>query len=95
MAHKIVWTGPALRQFDELSEYISRTSELNAESVMRKIISAVRRLETFPMMGRRVPEENVDELREILVFNWRIVYFVSEYEIRILQIIHGAQRWRG
>jgi plasmid stabilization system protein ParE len=59
------------------------------------MIEAVRSLEIFPRLGRKVPEEDRDELREILVFGWRIIYEISEYDIDILDIVHGAQRWRG
>lgn len=46
-------------------------------------------------MGRRVPEYDIDEMREILVFKWRVVYHVSDYDVDVIEIIHGAQRWRG
>jgi addiction module RelE/StbE family toxin len=95
MAHKIIWSPEALRQLREISDYISAGSETHANATITKIVDAVRSLETFPRLGRKVPERDRDELREILVLNWRIVYEIAEYDIDILDIIHGAQRWRG
>ncbi len=95
MAHKIIWSPAALRQFTDLVEYVATDSETYAANVAAKIIAAVESLETFPFLGRRVPEFNQDDYREILVFNWRIIYRVSDYDIELTEIIHGAQRCRG
>ena len=95
MAHKIIWSPAALRQFKELTDHISIDSETYAANVTSKIIASVENLELFPLMGRRVPEYNQDDYREILVFSWRIVYRIFEYEIELVEIIHGAQRRRG
>jgi toxin ParE1/3/4 len=95
MAHKIIWSPGALRELREIAEYISIDSKTYAANVAAKIMSSVDNLELFPLMGRRVPEFNQDDFREILVLSWRIVYRISEYDIEIVEIIHGAQRWRG
>jgi plasmid stabilization system protein ParE len=94
MAHKIICSTPALQDLKQISDYISNTSVAYANSTTAKIVKAVRSLDMFPRMGRKVPEFDRDELREILVLRWRIVYEVSDYDIEILRIIHGAQRWR-
>ncbi len=95
MAHKIIWSPEALRELRQISDYISSGSEAHANTTITKIVEAVRSLETFPRLGRKVPEADRDELREILVLNWRIVYEISEYDIDVLDIVHGAHRWRG
>jgi toxin ParE1/3/4 len=95
MAYKIICSPDALRELKQISDYISADSETHANTTIAKMIDAVRSLETLPRLGRKVPEKDRDELREILVFGWRIIYEISEYDIDILDIVHGAQRWRG
>jgi addiction module RelE/StbE family toxin len=95
MAHKVIWSPTALSQLRQISDYISLTAESHANSVLTRIVDGTRSLEDFPLMGRRVPESVRDDLREILVIKWRIIYEVSQYDVCILQVIHGAQRWRG
>lgn len=95
MAHKIIWSPNALAELKQISDHISVSSVTYADSTILKIVESVKLLETFPRMGRRVPETNRDELREILVFQWRIIYELSEFNIDILNIVHGAQRTQG
>lgn len=90
-----MWTPPALDQLQELSDYVSQDSEAYAAAVITEILDAVDRLECFPRLGRRVPKWDRDELREILVFKWRVAYRILPDRIEIIEIIHGAQRANG
>jgi plasmid stabilization system protein ParE len=55
------------------------------------IISAVDRLESFPGMGRVVPETNDESSREIIFGNYRIVYRLKSDLIELLTIYHGSR----
>jgi len=44
-------------------------------------------------MGRIVPERNVDELRELILGNYRIIYHLNDDFIELITIIHSKQRF--
>jgi addiction module RelE/StbE family toxin len=95
MAYKIIWSPLALDQLEKISDYISKDSDSYAAAVITEMIDSVERLVAFPRIGRRVPESDQDDLREILVRSWRLVYRIGDGRIDVVEIIHGAQRLRG
>jgi plasmid stabilization system protein ParE len=44
-----------------------------------------------PFSGRRVPEYDNEDIREIIQKPYRIIYRVQANQIDVLAIIHGAQ----
>ena len=58
---------------------------------IERIIEAVERLETFPEMGRRVPEAEEENIREIIFQNYRIIYRLETEQVLILTILHAAR----
>ena len=80
----------ALNDLDAISDYISKDSEYYAMITVQKIFSAVKRLETFPQMGRIVPEKNDPSIRETLYRDYRIVYKYMGDEVHILTVFHGS-----
>jgi len=56
---------------------------------IERIIEAVERLETFPEMGRRVPEAEEENIREIIFQNYRIIYRLETEQVLILTILHA------
>ncbi|HSV12630.1 MAG TPA: type II toxin-antitoxin system RelE/ParE family toxin [Tepidisphaeraceae bacterium] len=94
MAFKIVWSPEAVQQLHEISEYIARDSTTYAAGVILHIIEAAERLADHPRLGRRVPEWDRDELREVLSGNYRIIYRVGNGRVDITDVMHGAQQLR-
>jgi toxin ParE1/3/4 len=88
---KIVWTEPAVEDLRELHAYIARDSEMYASGFVERIISAAERVADHPGAGRVVPENNDENVREILYQHYRITYRVKKDEIEMLTVIHGAR----
>ena len=88
---KIEWTQPALLDLESIRDYISRDSEYYAARFIEKIIEAVEGLEKLPKMGRSVPEAEEENIRELFLHNYRIIYRVETGRILVLTIIHGAR----
>ena len=55
----------------------------NAARVLRKILAATRNLTRFPRIGRVVPELRHSSIRELIVFNYRVIYRVREDNVTI------------
>lgn len=88
---KIEWTEPAVMDLQSIRDYISRDSEYYAARFVETVIEAVQILIKLPKIGRHVPESEDENIRELLLHNYRIIYRAESERILILAIIHGAR----
>jgi plasmid stabilization system protein ParE len=72
MAHKIIWSPIVIEDLEEIAGFISRDSESYAASVIQKIVEAVETCGLFPLMGREVPELEDPNIREVIVYKYRL-----------------------
>ncbi len=91
MDYKLIWSADALDDIEAIGDYISRDSEFYAESTVLKIYEAPQNLVNFPKQGRVVPEVGDEDIRELFVFQYRIIYEIKCNEIHILTVLHGKR----
>jgi toxin ParE1/3/4 len=89
---RLVWSAFAITDRDEIYEYIESESPRNAAMVDKRIAESVELLPDFPESGRA---GRVAGTRECVVPRspYIAAYTVTGDVIRILRILHGAQRW--
>ena len=92
MAREVDWTESAVADLEAIAEYISRDSALYAAAVVKRIMDAARSLSILAERGRVVPECQDDAIREIMVYQYRLVYRVDA-RVLVLRIIHGARNF--
>jgi toxin ParE1/3/4 len=85
------WSEPARDDLRNIFNYIGRDSRYYAKVVVEKIIAATEKLETFPQIGRVVPEIEDENVRELFVYSYRILYEITPDGIEVLAIIHGKR----
>ena len=90
---KIIWAPSALKDIESIAQYIERDSVDQAALFATRIIEMTDRLEDFPQSGRIIPEINNEHCREIIYGAYRIMYRITEKEIWITGVIHGARNW--
>lgn len=88
---EIKWTDNALKELDNIANFISKDSPKYAQILIKQIYEMISHLEQFPKFGRKVPEYNNPNLREILYKNYRIIYLIKQKHIEIISIIHGSR----
>jgi len=86
---KIKWTKEALLNIQEIEDFIFQDNQTAAINLTNKLISLVEDLIDFPKKGRIVPELSIDQIREILYKNYRIVYLIKKNSIEILTVFEG------
>lgn len=86
----VTWTSDALGDLDAITAYIAQASPEFATEFARKIVDAARRLADFPLLGRRVPDLDIDSLRELVFQNYRIIYEPREDGVWIMVVMHSA-----
>ncbi len=88
---EIKWTKNALEELDDIASYISKDSPKYAQILVTQIYEMVSHLEQFPKFGRKVPEYNDPNLREILYKSYRIIYLIKLGHLEIISISHGSR----
>ncbi len=88
---KITWSPRSKTQLNDIAEYIALDKPAAAFRWLENIFKAVEKLELFPKSGRKVPEFNQEDIREIIYGNYRIIYKIKEKEIIIASVRHGKQ----
>jgi addiction module RelE/StbE family toxin len=90
---KIVWTLRSREDLRYIAAFIAKDNPPAVLKLGELIFARVDTLETFPELGRVVPERNQPNIREIVVKNYRIVYRVHPKKkfLEILRVWHGAR----
>ena len=91
---KIEFSASARKDLINVVNHISKDNPKAATDWVEKIKQAVFNLGEFPRLGRIVPEFSVDNLREIIKGNYRIVYKIDfdKDTIVIVAVHHSKKR---
>lgn len=84
------WSQRARADLKAIHDYIAKDSPLTAKRVVRDIVTRVSALAQTPRIGRRVPELDEPEIREVTVHSWRIVYRLQFDGVRAVRPTHSA-----
>ena len=68
-----------------------------AAAFVLRSLEAASSLGNLPERGRVVPEFKREDIREIFVFSYRLIYRIDELRVSVLAFIHGrrdfSQAW--
>jgi toxin ParE1/3/4 len=84
---KVVWTKRALVHLDEIGDYVARDSPDAAQRVVTQLLDAGESLDSGPWRGRRVPEAERDDVRELNIGKCRVIYQVTSDLLRIVSVV--------
>jgi toxin ParE1/3/4 len=87
----VKWSVQAWSDLADVADHIAKDSRYYAGSFIREVREAARSLKLFPERGSVVPEWGDDNIREIFVRRYRLIYQVGKKEVLILGFIHGAR----
>lgn len=88
---KIFWSPLAVERLESIFEYISKDDRVAAYKMIDRIFKKVESLSKFPERGRKVPEANREEIREVFESNYRIIYRLDAKRLFILTIKNFKQ----
>lgn len=94
MAYKLTWSPAARDDLHDIVIFIARDNPERAMSFGYQLISETDRLQTFPRLGRLVPEYQNEDLREIILRPYRIVYRLN-HERKLCEIVRVWHSARG
>lgn len=90
---EVTWTPQAAGDLESITEFIAADSPHYASLFAIDVIGSALRLNTFPEMGRMVPEMQESSIRELILGNYRLIYRAKESVVEILSVYHGSPIW--
>ena len=88
---KIEWSESAKNDLRNIVNFISQDSPSYSEYFIKSILEKIDYLIDFPKMGRKMPESDDPNDRELVFQSYRIIYNISHETITIEMIIHGSR----
>jgi addiction module toxin, RelE/StbE family len=89
---KIIWTARALKDLEEIGEYISKDSPKYARLTIEKLIDTAELIKDNRLLGRIVPEVKKKEIREFITGNYRIIYQTTSKDYAYILTVHHTSR---
>ena len=91
--NKVTWLISAHLDLDNILEHISIDSRKNAIEFKIKTIKETRKLKEYSKLGRKIPEINKENFREIIYKKYRIMYEISNKNIYIMFVVHSSMKF--
>ena len=85
------WTDTAQGHLDAIYAYIAQNSTEYALRMVDRLTRRSQQIADVPLSGRRVPEYDLDQLREVIEGPYRIIYHIKPGQIDVIGVIHGAR----
>ncbi len=82
------WSNTSKLDLHQIYDYIAKDSVYYAKKVVNDIIDKSEYLELFPSIGRKVEEISDNDLKEIIIYSYRMIYRIVEDGINVLAIVH-------
>ena len=92
---RVAFTAHAIGRLRQIHAYVSADSSENADRLIDRITKRAQSLAEQPMRGRKVPEYERDDIREIRERPYRIIYLVGPRRVRVLTVMHERQLLPG
>jgi plasmid stabilization system protein ParE len=84
------WTDTAQGHLDAIYVYIALDSPEYARRMVDRLTRRSQQIAAFPLSGRRVPEYDTDQVREVIEGPFRIIFYIKPDQVDVVAVIHGA-----
>jgi len=94
---RVEWSDIAFKDVQAIRDFIANDAPYYASQFIDRLMSSVDKLEEFPEIGRRVPEVDDNNIRELIFHSYRIIYQVNIEEelVLIVTVVHGSRDIAG
>ena len=89
---KVEWLKVADYDLIQIYNYIYENSIYYSIKTVNNIVNLVKHLEYSPYMGRKIPEFNEENKRELIYKSYRIMYKIEHNKVFIRRIWHSARK---
>jgi plasmid stabilization system protein ParE len=94
MDYKVIWDEEAIAELSQAVRFIARKNPDAARKTGETILQKAGMLGPFPRLGKVYSRLNREDVREIPIPPYRIIYHVKDAEcsVRIMKVWHGARQ---
>ena len=85
------WTDTAQEHLDAIYAYIAQDSPVYALRMVDRLTRRSQQIAEAPLSGRRVPEYDMDQTREVIERPYRLIYHIKPDQIDVIAVLHGAR----
>ena len=87
---RVFWTQNAIEHLVNIYEHIALNSPTYANRMVDRITHRSEQIADQPISGRKVPEYQSEDIRELIEKPYRIIYRIKADQIDVLAVIHSA-----
>lgn len=91
MAVRLIWLPEAVEDLDAIAAYIAIDSQRYARDYVARVIARAEGLCEFPESGHANPEANREDIRELSIYPYRLIYRINENEVIVLAVLYGSR----
>jgi len=91
MAYRVTWSRRSVQDLEAIANYIAADSLTYARTVVKNIVLRTKRLSQFPRSGKKVQEFDDENIRELVMYSYRIIYRTENQQVVIAAVIHGKR----
>ena len=91
---KVVWTDRAKARLKKIHAEIAKEAPRAADDLVRRLVKRSLQLQTVARSGRKVPEYDRDDIRELKERPYRIIYQLSD-RVDVVAVMHYRQLLPG
>ncbi|MBT3192961.1 MAG: type II toxin-antitoxin system RelE/ParE family toxin [Verrucomicrobia bacterium] len=88
---RVHWTETAQEHLAGIYAYIAQDSPEYALRMVDRLTRRSQQIADVPLSGRRVPEYDMDQIREVIEQPYRIIYHITPDQIDVIAVIHAAR----
>lgn len=88
----IRWSARAMRELEQIATYIARDNPKAAREWVAKLRQTAESAALSPLAARVVPEIRRDDVREVFLRSYRIVYGVRDDHIFVFSVFGGGKQ---
>ena len=81
----------ALKDITDIIAYVHARSVQNAEKLYGEIKEKIASLQQFPERGSLVKEARKEQVREIRLYHYRIIYRCVSEKVQVITVHHSAR----
>jgi toxin ParE1/3/4 len=89
---RLRWTQRARQDLLAIARFIAADNSEAAVKWVATLRKSAKRVARFPRSGRSVPELRRDDIREVVVRNYRIVYRIEDDAIVVLVVFESHRQ---
>lgn len=87
--YRLRWSRRSERDLEEIDAYIAADDAVAAERWVERLMERAHKAAWVPFAGRVVPELGLENVREVLLRTYRIVYRIEGSEVQVLTVFEG------